>query len=492
MKYTLKAYSIWEQGPREKQEDSLFPKFGEANDNDRLFIVCDGMGGHSAGEVASGTVCAALGKSVLSRCQDPEGEFSDEIFIAALSDAYDELDKQDNGAEKKMGTTLTFLKLHDKGATIAHIGDSRVYHVRPGKSPEETKILFQTTDHSLVNDLIRIGELKPEEAKHSNQKNVITRAMQPNMERRHKADIYHTHDIKPGDYFMLCSDGILEQLEDENIKFIFSDKAGDAENKTRMLVQVTEHNHDNHTALIVHITDVIDPVTDAERDEPKYLEAYVDDKQENDSKYHMADGTDDNDNDVKKQTHENNGTGGNMKLIVAVIAVFLIAFIGFKVYNNISNKRKAEQIKEQKIEQEKLKEERLKESERKRGEAELKAERERLEKEKQQLEREKERNEAEKKREEAELKAERERLEKEKQELKSQQEQQEQEQQQLQQEQQQLQQIAPITPQEPSADSVKKNDLNKINAAAQMKKDEKKEDAVNSDQQIINDKTNNK
>lgn len=488
MKYTLKAYSIWEQGPRKKQEDSLYPKFGEANDNDRLFIVCDGMGGHSAGEVASGTVCAALSKSVLSRCQEPEGEFSDDIFRAALNDAYDELDKQDNGAEKKMGTTLTFLKLHENGATIAHIGDSRVYHIRPGKSPEETEILFQTTDHSLVNDLIKIGELTPEEAKYSNQKNVITRAMQPNMERRHRADIYHTSDIKSGDYFMLCSDGILEQLEDDNIRFIFSDKAGDAENKTRMLVQVTEHNHDNHTALIVHITDVIEPITEPERDEPKYLETHAnDDQTENDSIYHITDssndnndGDNDNDNDsvVEKQIHKNNGFGSNVKLIITVIAVFLIAFIGFKVYNNISNKRKAEQIKEQKIEQKKLKEEHLQEAERKRKEKELKVEQERLEKERQQLKIEKERNEIEKKREEAELKAERQRLEKERQEFETQQAQQ--------------QQTTPVIPQNPSVDSVKKNDLDKINVATQIKKDDNNEGIVNSDQQNINDKKNNK
>lgn len=260
MKYTLNAYSFYEIGPRPKQEDSMFPDFGELKESDRLFIVCDGMGGHSAGEVASSTICKEMGESVLRQCPDAEGEFTDDNLRQALSDAIDALDLKDNGAEKKMGTTMTFLKLHDKGATIAHIGDSRVYHVRPGATPAETEILFQTVDHSLVNDLVKIGELTPEEAKHSKQKNIITRAIQPNMERRPRADIYHTHDIKPGDYFMLCSDGVLEQMEDDNIKYIFSDKVGGPEAKVDMLIQVTSQNHDNHTAILVRINDVIDPI----------------------------------------------------------------------------------------------------------------------------------------------------------------------------------------------------------------------------------------
>lgn len=258
MKYTLKVYAIWEQGPREKQEDAMFPVFGKAKDSDRLFILCDGMGGHSAGEVASQTVCAAMSTSVLSHCPDAEGAFTDDDFRLALNDAFDELDTKDNGAARKMGTTLTFLKLHAEGATIAHMGDSRVYHIRPGQTTEDTQILFQTVDHSLVNDLVKVGELTPEEAKNFDRKNVITRAMQPNMERRPRADIHHLSDIRPGDYFMLCSDGILEQMEDTNLQYIFSAKGGNGANKVDMLIKVTDHNRDNHSAILVEITGVED------------------------------------------------------------------------------------------------------------------------------------------------------------------------------------------------------------------------------------------
>lgn len=269
MKYKLKVYSIWEFGQRKDsqgnphQEDSMFPEYGKQSDDDLLFILCDGMGGHDAGEVASATVCEAMSDSILNDGHDKEGVFTSEDFSDALNAAFDALDKKDSGAEKKMGTTMTFLKLHDKGAFIAHMGDSRVYQIRSGKTGEETQIVFQTEDHSLVNDLIKIGELSKEEARFSKQKNVITRAMQPNMGHRPKADVHETSDIKSGDYFYLCSDGMLEQAEMENgesLKNIFSEMGGTDENKVEILKSVTEKNRDNHTAFIIHILEVEDPI----------------------------------------------------------------------------------------------------------------------------------------------------------------------------------------------------------------------------------------
>ena len=266
MKYKLKVYTIWEYGQRvdaegnPHQEDCTFPLPGNVKDTDRLFILCDGMGGHDAGEVASATVCEAMGHSVLKAQPDAEGDFTDSMFQQALTNAFEALDSKDTGAAKKMGTTMTFLKLHSHGCTIAHMGDSRVYHIRPGKNASDTRILFQTKDHSLVNDLIAIGELTEEEAKNSRQKNVITRAMQPHMEHRPKADVYHSADIQPGDYFYLCSDGMLENMENPQICYNFSEAAGTDEEKVHRLTQATSENRDNHTAIIVHIMEVMDPI----------------------------------------------------------------------------------------------------------------------------------------------------------------------------------------------------------------------------------------
>ena len=255
MKFKIKAYNLQELGQRQNQEDSLFPALCKSTPDDRLFVLLDGMGGHEKGEVASATVCETICSSILS-AWNPNEALSDELFLQALSAAYEALDAKDNSEERKMGTTLTFLCLHTNGATVAHIGDSRVYQLRPASKKSQARIVFRTQDHSLVNDLVKIGEITEEEAKHHPQKNVITRAMQPCQEHRAKADIAHLTDIQPGDYFYMCSDGMLEEASDENILNIITKPNVTDEQKLEMLRQVTEDNKDNHTAHLIHIDKV--------------------------------------------------------------------------------------------------------------------------------------------------------------------------------------------------------------------------------------------
>lgn len=260
MKYKIEIRTIWEYGQRKDangnphQEDSLFPPHKQYQPSDRVFILCDGMGGHEAGEVASATVCEAMGKALLP----PKSTYSADDIRKAVNAAYDALDAIDNGSQGKgkMGTTMTCLVLHQNGATLAHMGDSRIYHIRPGKEREDTQILFQTCDHSYVNDLVKVGAIKPEEAKNHPKKNIITRALQPNVENREHPDIKEISNIKAGDWFYLCSDGMLEQMDDNNIRFMFSDATGDIDSKTEKLTQATYYNRDNHTAFIIHILEV--------------------------------------------------------------------------------------------------------------------------------------------------------------------------------------------------------------------------------------------
>ena len=247
MRYRISAYSIQELGKRSNQEDSIYPPFSEKPLSGTLFILCDGMGGHAAGEVASQTVCDTMSKYIEEHPRE-NGLFDEDDFRAALEAAYDALDLRDTGDEKKMGTTLTFVKFHEGGCFTAHIGDSRIYHIRPS----ERRILHVSRDHSLVNDLIELGELTPEEAKNSRQKNVITRAMQPNQGSRAKADCMNLTDLKSGDYLYMCSDGMLEDMEDRELVNILSLSQPDIK-KIGVIKGATKDNKDNHSAFLIRI-----------------------------------------------------------------------------------------------------------------------------------------------------------------------------------------------------------------------------------------------
>lgn len=239
-------------GKKDKQEDCIYPPAGKATPENRFFILCDGMGGHEDGEVASNTVCETLGR-FFEEHQPETGFFTDELFQEGLAEAYDALDRKDTGAVRKMGTTLTFIYFHNRGCVAAHMGDSRIYQVRPGIG-----VLYQSSDHSLVNDLIKIGELSPDEAQHYPQKNVITRAMQPHQERRSRAEIHRLSEIQAGDYFFLCCDGVLEQLTNEILYSILSDKSLTDEEKMQAIEAVGKDvTRDNYTAYLIPIDLVI-------------------------------------------------------------------------------------------------------------------------------------------------------------------------------------------------------------------------------------------
>lgn len=106
--------------------------------------------------------------------------------------------------------------------------------------------------------MLRAGELTGEEAVNFPQKNVITRAMQPNLERRHKADVFSFSDIQKGDYFFLCCDGVLEQLTNDKLCEILSDKKTSDKEKLASIKHVCDGNtKDNYTCFLIPIDDVV-------------------------------------------------------------------------------------------------------------------------------------------------------------------------------------------------------------------------------------------
>ena len=239
--------AIYQMGQRNNQEDTIFPKQGDATSADRLFLVCDGMGGHDKGEVASAAVCYELSRAMAPFIQKGT-VVSDEMFEHALGKAFDALNAADVGHEGKMGTTMTFLCLHKGGCLVAHIGDSRIYHLRP----QTGEVLYRSRDHSLVQQLYELGEISYNEMGTSPRKNIILRAMQPYQEERAKATLVHITDVRAGDYFYMCSDGMLEQMEDDELMAIVGADLSDEE-KANELVRRTAENADNHSAYLLKV-----------------------------------------------------------------------------------------------------------------------------------------------------------------------------------------------------------------------------------------------
>ena len=273
MKITLrKPLAFSEIGRKENQEDALYPNPETVDIGQRVFLLCDGMGGHEHGEVASNTVAEAMGRA-LETSTNPR-----EAFTSAMAAAYDALDAKDTDESgKKMGTTLTCLILDDMGAFVAHIGDSRVYQIRPSSG-----LVLQTSDHSLVNDLLKAGELTEEEAANYPHKNVITRAMQPHQEQHSKAEIDLQRDVQSGDYFFLCCDGVLEQLTNQRLCEILAMDIPDPNKLALIKSECDGKTRDNYTCWLIPIDKVEKDSADENPDEAE--EAIVAEAEEQEEK----------------------------------------------------------------------------------------------------------------------------------------------------------------------------------------------------------------
>ena len=241
---------ISELGSRQNQEDSLYPLSDEATADSRLFMLCDGMGGHDNGEVASRMVCDALPRSLDGLWHD--GPLTDDMLAEAMDDVFASMRALDNGTIRQMGTTMTLVAIHRGGVTMAHIGDSRIYHVRPS----EGRLLYKSRDHSLVYDLFLAGEISQQEMASYDRKNVITRAISPSAERQPRMDIAHTTDVRPGDIFLLCSDGLLETVDDHRLLSLLAARCPLA-GKQRQLVSLSAAHADNHSAWLIEVASVV-------------------------------------------------------------------------------------------------------------------------------------------------------------------------------------------------------------------------------------------
>lgn len=246
------AYSFLQTGRRANQEDARFPDADVPPAASRVFIVCDGVGGLDKGEVASGIVATTLGSGLAAF--DGSRQFGTGLFAQAMERVYKALDSYaDSHGSTGMATTMTMVLFHSGGVFAAHIGDSRIYHVRPGVG-----ILYQSDDHSLVNLMVHSGNMTPEEAIGHPQSNVITRCIRSvgRGERRDDITTCQIDDVEEGDYFFLCTDGVLHCLDDASLYGILSSQQTDRE-KMSAIARLCANSSDNNTACLVPVGEVV-------------------------------------------------------------------------------------------------------------------------------------------------------------------------------------------------------------------------------------------
>ena len=210
-----------------------------------MAVVCDGMGGHQGGDVASTMAVSHLGHNFLTtdlhdkkRARmwlDVQLRSENETILKA-ADRFPDL----NG----MGTTIVLAIFFDQDVLIAHLGDSRAY------SYSEGKFIQVTEDHSLVNELVKMGQITKEQAKNHPQKNIITQALGVSSTIDPE---YNELDMKAGDIFLLCTDGLTNSLSDPLIQQILATKGLSLKDRCNKLINEANRlgGGDNITVCLV-------------------------------------------------------------------------------------------------------------------------------------------------------------------------------------------------------------------------------------------------
>lgn len=222
-----------------------------------LVLVADGMGGYNAGEVASGMVTTLLGSGLVSAFAERapgEREVGGRRSwartamgreIANTNEVIHEA-AANQAAYSGMGSTLVAAIFHDDVVTVAHVGDSRLYRLR-GKELSQL-----TRDHSLLQEQLDAGIITSEQARVAKNKNLLTRALgvDPVVE----AEI-REHDARPGDVFLLCTDGLNGMVGDEEIATAILEQGGDPERSAARLVELANDagGRDNVTVALVRV-----------------------------------------------------------------------------------------------------------------------------------------------------------------------------------------------------------------------------------------------
>ncbi|MGN1148577.1 MAG: Stp1/IreP family PP2C-type Ser/Thr phosphatase [Lachnospiraceae bacterium] len=237
----LKTFSITDIGKKRKlNQDYVYTSERPVGNLPNVFIVADGMGGHNAGDYASKYTVETIVKEIQSSFEvNPE-----RILGRAIETANEQIIKlsRENAELEGMGTTVVVATCMGKYMKVANVGDSRLYVVGE-------KIIQITRDHSLVEEMIRMGGIDREAARNHPDKNIITRAIGAT----DTVDIdFFNVELEPGEIVLMCSDGLTNMLEDEEIRMILNGQR-DIVEKAEELVKAANNNGGKDNIAVVLI-----------------------------------------------------------------------------------------------------------------------------------------------------------------------------------------------------------------------------------------------
>lgn len=242
----LKTFSVTNIGKRRKvNQDYVYTSEQAIGTLPNLFIVADGMGGHNAGDYASRLAV----ETIVEEVAKADGGAPEEILSNAIQCANRKIRKcaEESQDLEGMGTTVVVASLIDETLLVANVGDSRLYVVN-GKGMSQV-----TKDHSWVEEMVRRGSLGKEEARNHPDKNIITRAV--GVEDTVKVDFFH-RKVEAEDQILMCTDGLTNMLEDEEIRMIMNGARDIVEKAEKLVLKANDYGgRDNISVVLVETSE---------------------------------------------------------------------------------------------------------------------------------------------------------------------------------------------------------------------------------------------
>lgn len=236
----MKIFSLTDVGrKREMNQDYVYATDQPVGNIPNLFVVADGMGGHKAGDFASRYAVEVLEEHI----RNNHGMGPEVIITEGVREANHKIIEAANKevSLEGMGTTMVAATVIEHTLYFANVGDSRLYLIRDG-------IKQLSKDHSLVEEMVRLGGINPEEAKHHPDKNIITRAIgvKPNVE----VDFFE-YRLQKGDKILMCTDGLTNMVEDEEIFRIVKSGRDVVETAKELVDKANENGGKDNIGIVI-------------------------------------------------------------------------------------------------------------------------------------------------------------------------------------------------------------------------------------------------